>query len=56
MREATMVSSPHSITALLLDWSNGNKESLVKLVCTPESFKDFTHRCHILAVWAVSSL
>src|SRR5882724_3499163 len=32
MREATMVSSPHSITALLLDWSNGNKESLDKLI------------------------
>ena len=27
-----MVSSPHSITALLLDWSNGNKESLDKLI------------------------
>src|SRR5712691_8078805 len=32
MREATMVSSPHSVTALLLDWSNGNKESLDKLI------------------------
>jgi RNA polymerase sigma factor (TIGR02999 family) len=32
MREATMVSSPHSITALLLDWSKGNKESLDKLI------------------------
>jgi RNA polymerase sigma factor (TIGR02999 family) len=32
MREATMASSPHSVTALLLDWSNGNKESLDKLI------------------------
>ena len=27
-----MASSPHSVTALLLDWSNGNKESLDKLI------------------------
>jgi RNA polymerase sigma-70 factor (ECF subfamily) len=32
MSEATMASSPHSVTALLLDWSNGNKESLDKLI------------------------
>jgi len=27
-----MTSSPHSVTALLLDWSDGNKESLDKLI------------------------
>jgi RNA polymerase sigma-70 factor, ECF subfamily len=27
-----MTSSPHSVTALLLDWSNGNEESLDRLI------------------------